>query len=590
MFNLLNILIHGASKPSKVESIGISTSPAISKNFLKFFDDSPVEVISQKLRVTGKLPTYLSGCLLRNGPAIFGNSDNLKPQRFSHLFDGLAKITKYEFNQGNILFSTKFIRSNFYKELIDNNKLIPIVTIGSTIPRFKGWDKVKIIFNSDKTDNTAVSIAQAGRNGSYFAITDSPVIMEFDVKTLETVGRGYYKDKSRIIRFGGKEMLSTAHPTLHPHDGNLYNYFLEVRPVPIPFLPKTNIAHITRMNHNLERTVIGSVELGKGVIPYIHDFSVTSNYAVLMIWPVRLDFSKITNGGGLFGAMSWQGDRVNTIIHVFDLRGKGPKEGRYTRPLKSFTAPPMFSYHHVNAFEKEGENGVELVVDVTGYKDGEICYGENGFLLIPNMKNPSTRSKQVRDGDCYRFILPLSESQENGVSNSSFIQPFILPMIDASGMSYTGEMARVNDIFKGRQYRFSYCVTSFAGCDVENRGGFLEWALVKRDHDIALDRLRHKTSHQPSVITWSDAHCYPSEPVFVPNPEGKSEDDGLLLSEVYDAVRGESFLCKIYDRTCKSISGSNKTFIFSRSIYYFMRIFYRIKNNKIQNSEIYKVN
>ncbi|XP_053399939.1 beta,beta-carotene 15,15'-dioxygenase-like [Mercenaria mercenaria] len=29
---------------------------------------------------------------------------------------------------------------------------------------------------------------------------------------------------------------------------------------------------------------------------------------------------------------------------------------------------------------------------------------------------------------------------------------------------------------------------------------------------------------------WSEDNCYPSEPVFVPNPDGTEEDDGVLLS------------------------------------------------------------
>jgi beta,beta-carotene 9',10'-dioxygenase len=44
------------------------------------------------------------------------------------------------------------------------------------------------------------------------------------------------------------------------------------------------------------------------------------------------------------------------------------------------------------------------------------------------------------------------------------------------------------------------------------------------------------------VREWSEAGCYPGEPVFVPAPDAKAEDEGVLLSVVLDARRETSFL------------------------------------------------
>lgn len=36
-----------------------------------------------------------------------------------------------------------------------------------------------------------------------------------------------------------------------------------------------------------------------------------------------------------------------------------------------------------------------------------------------------------------------------------------------------------------------------------------------------------------SFLRWGEEqHCWPSEPVFVPTPDGKEEDDGILLSAI----------------------------------------------------------
>jgi carotenoid cleavage dioxygenase-like enzyme len=41
---------------------------------------------------------------------------------------------------------------------------------------------------------------------------------------------------------------------------------------------------------------------------------------------------------------------------------------------------------------------------------------------------------------------------------------------------------------------------------------------------------------------WFEDGCYPGEPVFVPAPGAKGEDDGVVLSVVLDANRSTSFL------------------------------------------------
>ncbi len=42
--------------------------------------------------------------------------------------------------------------------------------------------------------------------------------------------------------------------------------------------------------------------------------------------------------------------------------------------------------------------------------------------------------------------------------------------------------------------------------------------------------------------SWSEAGCWPGEPVFVGRPGAESEDDGVLLSVVLDAAAERSFL------------------------------------------------
>ncbi len=44
------------------------------------------------------------------------------------------------------------------------------------------------------------------------------------------------------------------------------------------------------------------------------------------------------------------------------------------------------------------------------------------------------------------------------------------------------------------------------------------------------------------VKMWENENCYPSEPVFIANPDSKEEDEGVILSAVLGVSGAKSFL------------------------------------------------
>jgi carotenoid cleavage dioxygenase-like enzyme len=57
-----------------------------------------------------------------------------------------------------------------------------------------------------------------------------------------------------------------------------------------------------------------------------------------------------------------------------------------------------------------------------------------------------------------------------------------------------------------------------------------------------LARIVRGDLEQRTTSAWSEAGCYPGEPVFVARPGAGEEDDGVLLSVVLDSRSGLSFL------------------------------------------------
>jgi carotenoid cleavage dioxygenase-like enzyme len=89
------------------------------------------------------------------------------------------------------------------------------------------------------------------------------------------------------------------------------------------------------------------------------------------------------------------------------------------------------------------------------------------------------------------------------------------------------ELPVINHAFANRQgaYRFVY------GCGV-NESNPTEFynQIVKIDTESVSAKHWYKPNH------------YPGEPVFVANPDARTEDDGVLLSVVLDAQNKQSYL------------------------------------------------
>jgi carotenoid cleavage dioxygenase-like enzyme len=57
-----------------------------------------------------------------------------------------------------------------------------------------------------------------------------------------------------------------------------------------------------------------------------------------------------------------------------------------------------------------------------------------------------------------------------------------------------------------------------------------------------LDELLKVDVRAGDAERWSEEGCYPGEPVFVPAPAATAEDDGVILSVVFDTRAERSFL------------------------------------------------
>jgi carotenoid cleavage dioxygenase-like enzyme len=164
----------------------------------------------------------------------------------------------------------------------------------------------------------------------------------------------------------------------------------------------------------------------------------------------------------------------------------------------------IFHTHTVNSFE--GADG-SITMDFIGWPDMAIFYGIGLELMLDNPRDYQETWEPARLTRC---II-------NGTAATTceilVDQNFGLPNFNV-------------ERFQGKAYNFVYGtgITDKATSDFVDR-------LLK------VDIAQRKISH-----VWSEPDCFVTEPVFVARPEGEAEDDGVLLSTIYDASKDSSFL------------------------------------------------
>lgn len=68
-----------------------------------------------------KIPEWLNGKLIMNGPGIF----NIGNHKLNHLFDGMALLQKFTISSnGKVTYQNKFVRSEAYTKGLESNRVI----------------------------------------------------------------------------------------------------------------------------------------------------------------------------------------------------------------------------------------------------------------------------------------------------------------------------------------------------------------------------------------------------------------------------------------------------------------------------------
>lgn len=271
----------------------------------------------------------------------------------------------------------------------------------------------------------------------------------------------------------------SAHPKRDPETGEIYNF--GVRPGGKSVL---QLYRCDRAGSLLKRN-----EFPLDGVPLLHDFVMAGRYLVFFVSPVRLNLLAGLLGLKSFGdALTWQ-PKLGTQILLFD---------RATLELVAqSTADPWYQWHFANGAERNGE----IIVEFVRFPD---------FTTNQNLKEAATgRIQTPAAGQLWRARLEPQTARVLGQE----------PLSDR-----TCEFPIVAAADTGQDWRYTYLGVHRAGTVP---GSELIGAVAAYDRQT-----------QQLTVADPGPDCYPSEPIFVPDPQDPAT--GWLLTVSYDGGAGRS--------------------------------------------------
>ncbi|KAF7724670.1 hypothetical protein EC973_000842 [Apophysomyces ossiformis] len=477
------------------------------------FRNTPQTITPTVSSVQGTLPAWLTGILYRIGPGKY-HLEGKKTFVIRHAFDGMPFMHRFEFSSESIRYSSRHLSEAVEKQLTENR---PDKVLFGHSQTLTPWERIKhivgrvnaLLIQGGHFDNKDPSSEMVGVTATpnypvphganeervLVAKTDANLLQQVDADTL--IPKRLFNYASLDKRLDGE--LSAAHHQYDPVTGEIFNFTLKLMP------PRLQVFVTTRTG---EVHVLANISRhnGKSIRPaYIHSFWLTKNYVIIPESPLYFHAIDFLVGGTAVSGLHWDRSRP-TYLHVI---GRRPDQGHIT----TIEVEPFYTFHTANAWDSMDEDEPVITMDCAAFPDGDIIYQLQTFGNPLRKPQPSFDQvqtvkpngitmhpkRQNTFGDMRRYRIWLrSERSRYDV------------------LARNVEFPRFNQNLALKPYRYVYC------CEMQPVDTYKTetYGLVKLDLN---DGSTYKYEQ--------DGFCC-SEPIFVPNPNGVDEDDGVVLSFV----------------------------------------------------------
>jgi beta,beta-carotene 9',10'-dioxygenase len=493
-------------------------------NFDDWIADAPTEITEwTSCPVKGTIPDYVDGTLIRNGGAIWSTPNG---EMYSHIFDGLAKIHAYRIHSSSVAFQARFLKGKWYNEFLKTNGQSLPVGIGTGpmldkngAPKTGFLRELQALYGSaTKFDNACVNIWDWTPNTrdparkKVTALTDAPPRTTIDFDTMDTISSSIMN--SLASGWKGYELAITAHPIYaqtsrisSASSVDTYNVAVELG---------FNGPHVNLVKETSEgdRSIVSTIALDDGKIPYFHSFGLSKNYAVIVIQPIRL-YGAVNKMVELGFMRSMEHVDYTRVVLIELMTGKVV--------LDKSIDEKVYFYHSISQSEcvvdNEGLNSPVVSLRLCAYDTPYQITGEHQFMRLEQCRKGKQWRNKLHKGGKFCDVICNVEDQSVEVKwNDQIQQGFELPTTRCS-RAFNGDVPVSPNEKEGQTHpRYVYGFGAFAlGSPEYDNWGVFKFDMKENKIDACF--------HQDSV--------YLSEPIFIADPDGLCEDDGVLLCQAY---------------------------------------------------------
>jgi torulene dioxygenase len=380
------------------------------------------------------------------------------------------------------------------------------------LPTTEGTIKAHSLQKAVANGDTSM-LGHASGIQSLYTTTDGAVVKQLDPKTLEPLGIARHESLHPSL----KGPMCAAHARVDPVTGDLFNFNLD-----FVFSPTYRVYCVSA---STGKTSILATIKGRGVhAAYIHSLFLTPDYVILCVWG-----SSLGKGGAsvvwhlnILDAIQPTDPSIPTKWFVVDRHhGRGV--------VAEFESPAMFAFHTINAWQDEEKN---VIAELTEYSSTDILHkfyyeaiksSSPAAHTLAKKKLPSCQPHLTR----YRLSAEHISTKPIGRSKPHKAEV----IFKMSG----GELPTINNAYALRPHRYVYSVAD-------------------RGLSTFFDGLAKMDTETGKTVYWENEVGHtPSEAIFIANPEGESEDDGVLLSVVLDGSKGSSYLLALDAGTMREV-------------------------------------
>ena len=453
------------------------------------------------LTVTGTIPPYLnSNTLYRVGPGRYDvtHADG-KPFEIAHWFDGLSLLHAFEINTqtNTVAYRNRFLAD----DMVDAIEATPrrrwnAISFGSPDPCRSLFGRFFQMFipsgPPSHRPNVGVTLQQIPGKGLTIR-TDASYQHVLNDETLQVdqfFGHSLFNQSLNGV-------MSAAHGHYDKNTNEYFNYCYDING------PGNTDFKVFKVSPDGKAHVLATINSKP---TYVHSFATTTNYIILVIWPLHINAPKVLWSRNIADALKFY-ENFPATFYVISRHGEGL--------VKTYTSDSFFCFHTINAFEKESEDGEQggedVVIDLIKYENADIV---NAFRL-KNMRSLT--------------VLPPSQISRFVLKNDGELEERLVS-------DRTIEFGGINPHLDMKDYKYAYGASS-------EQGPF-----------DAIAKVDVKSGNR---ILWNRSNIVVGEPIFVPDPDGTYEDDGCVLVVALDCNTETSSLVILDSKDLTEIASAH---------------------------------